>query len=297
MGACGRAVVLMAVAVLMAACGNKTSQEADEADSTAVETTAATEEKHSAEYIQQRIEGIYKPYENPKYDASGMRQMEPRGPLDSLYLSSRYKAVLAKAEEVAGEDNIVLDCDHWTNSQDDNNFTCKVRKVRDITDLTAVVEVEAVNFDKPYTITLALLFERGDWYVDDFISEGGSSEKKMLEDYIDDTIVEKIRTFYEDVVFYGKDELDIEGEVKKHCTPELAKRLKDNYDYDGEGYAIWDFRGKDWGPGDSDAHKVDNIKPLGNGNYKVEYRDGGQKMSCTVAVIVREGKILFADIK
>ena len=197
MGACGRAVLWVMAVVAMAACGNKASQEAGEADSlaveskavantdsTAVEPSGASDEKHSAEYIKQRIEGIYKPYENPKYDESGLRQMEARGPLDELYCSTGYKALLAKAEEKAGEDDIVLDYDHWTYSQDDNNFTCKVRKVRDITDSTAVVDVECVNFDKPYTITLGLLFERGDWYVDDFISEDGNSEKKMLEDYI-----------------------------------------------------------------------------------------------------------------
>ena len=128
-------------------------------------------------------------------------------------------------------------------------------------------------------------------------SEGGEAEKQLIESDINEKIVEKIRAFYEDYVFYGKKDLNIEEAVKKNCTKRLAQQLKESYQYDGEGYAIWDFRGPDWGPGDSDAHKVDDIIPLGDGKYKVEYRDGGQKMSCTVTMVVNGQDILFDDIE
>ena len=111
--------------------------------------------------------------------------MKPRGDFDAMYCSMRYKNLLQKAEAMAGEDDIVLDYDHWTNSQDDNNFTCQVGKIGSMTDSTAVVQVKAKNGGKPYDILLSLIFERGDWYVDDFLpADGGESEKAYLERYI-----------------------------------------------------------------------------------------------------------------
>ena len=78
----------------------------------------ADDGKHTVDYIRQRVDGIYACYKNPKYDEAGLRLMKQRGNLDSVYCSMRYKALLAEAEEMAGDDDIVLDYDHWTNSQD-----------------------------------------------------------------------------------------------------------------------------------------------------------------------------------
>ena len=251
--------------------------------------------KHTTEYIRQRVDGIYSCYKNPKYDEYGMRIME-RDDLDSIYCSSRYKALYQKTCEMS-EDELILDYDHWTNSQDDNQFTYQVGKIENITDSTATAYVEGKNFGEDCTIVLVLLFEHGDWYVDDFLSIDGDSEKAYLESLITEAITGKIVRFYEDYVFYGKDDLTTEEAVAKYCTRRLAQKLKDSYEYDGEGYAIWDFRGPQWGAGDSDAHQVDAVTPLGGNRYKVEYFDGGEKYSCTVNVIVRGNSILFDGIE
>ena len=84
-----------------------------------------------------------------------------------------------------------MDYDHWTNSQDDNNFTCQVGKISQMTDSSAIVNIKAKNFGQPYTITFSMRFERGDWYVDDFISDDGTGEKPYFEKYIEDN------TFYQ----------------------------------------------------------------------------------------------------
>ena len=88
----------------------------------------ADDGKHTVDYIRQRVDGMYACYKNPKYDEAGYRLMT-RGNLDSAYCSMRYKALLSQAEEMAGDDDIVLDYDHWTNSQDDNNFTYEVGRI------------------------------------------------------------------------------------------------------------------------------------------------------------------------
>ena len=125
----------------------------------------ADDGKHTVDYIRQRVDGIYACYKNPKYDEAGLRLMKQRGNLDSVYCSMRYKALLAEAEEMAGDDDIVLDYDHWTNSQ---------------------------NFGNDYTIVLGLYFERGDWYVDDFLSpDRKDGEKEYFRGYIRDRLKEK----------------------------------------------------------------------------------------------------------
>ena len=52
--------------------------------------------------------------------------------------------------------------------------------------------------------------------------------------------IEKIQEFYQKYVF-GREEMTREV-AYKYCTKSLAKKLADDYDYDGDGYAVWDFR-------------------------------------------------------
>ena len=84
--------------------------------------------------------------------------------------------------------------------------------------------------------------------------------------------------------------------VKKHCTAKLQKQLKDNYEYDGEGYAIWNFRtGMQDGP--SDISKVTSVTALGNGLYKVNFIDMGIKGNRTLKIIDVNGTLKFDAIK
>ena len=84
------------------------------------------------------------------------------------------------------ETDILLDYDHWTRSQDDGDFKVKQFKVKDITDSTAVAIVEATNFNHKTVIRLSLCYERGDWYIDDFLNEGGSEgEQAYFREYIE----------------------------------------------------------------------------------------------------------------
>lgn len=153
----------------------------------------ADDGKHTADYIRQRVDAMYACYKNPKYDESGIRQMR-RVNLDSAYCSLRYQALYQKALEAAGDDDIVLDYDHWTNSQDDNNFTYEVGRIDQITDSTAIAEIYAKNFGNDYTIVLGLYFERGDWYVDDFLSpDRKDGEKDYFLNYISNRQKERLQ--------------------------------------------------------------------------------------------------------
>ena len=185
-------IATMAVVLLLSACGGKTGKSASDADSlqadsVTTETAETGVDKHTEAYLRERVDSFYFNYRNPRYEKNGMRIYNGKFVnRDSAYCSKSYQDLLAKAEEIAQEnEEPLLDYDHWTNSQDDNNFTCEISKINNMTDSTAVVKLKAKNSGKPYTITLNMRFERNDWYVDDFISDDGIGEKTYFKEYIE----------------------------------------------------------------------------------------------------------------
>jgi len=156
-------IFILAVFMLLTGCGKK-----------ATALVEPTDEKHTEAYIHQRIDSIYS-------------SMKYRGPIvadyDSLFCTSRYNALKSKALELSkdGGDEVIIDYDHWTNSQDDFDFAYQIKKVEHITDSTAVVTLEAYNLGEIYPIVLGLYFERDDWYVDNFLSVGEGNEKEYLQ--------------------------------------------------------------------------------------------------------------------
>ncbi|SFO90937.1 hypothetical protein SAMN04487852_110107 [Prevotella sp. tf2-5] len=101
----------------------------------------------------------------------------------ALVLANRgivqYKVVENAAVEVGHEtDDILFDYDHWVCGQDfSDDWSCKVAKVYNVTDSTCLVDLIIHNFSDSET-TIALRFERNDWYVDDFSpTDDGEDDK------------------------------------------------------------------------------------------------------------------------
>ena len=72
-------------------------------------------------------------------------------------------------------------------------WTYNTKKIDNITDSTAVVEMDIRNFGNHNVVTLELRFERGDWFVDDFVSSSDDeadsqsySEVKKMEKFVND---------------------------------------------------------------------------------------------------------------
>jgi hypothetical protein len=106
--------------------------------------------------------------------------------------------------------------------------------------------------------------------------------------------IEKIQEFYQKYVF-GREEMTREV-AYKYCTKSLAKKLADDYDYDGDGYAVWDFRSAAQ-DGDSDVQEVNDIEELAENMYKVTYNDMGHKGVCIITVVSEGDDILFNEIE
>ena len=83
--------------------------------------------------------------------------------LDSLKHTQEY--ILQLSDEL---DELYIDSDHWIVGQDiDPQWHYRVEKIVAVSDSIATVELVVHNFSDQ-KVVLDLLYERGDWYVDDF---------------------------------------------------------------------------------------------------------------------------------
>ena len=214
-------IFLAFAAVFMVNCGSKTDKVVSDTDSLTVDSVAdAGIDKHSEAYIRQRIDTIYKSVGKSVYDSKGNEVSYIKNPFnrDSAYCSQRYYALMCEAVQLCNETgDILYDFDHWVCGQDwSDDWSCKVAKVYEITDSTALVDLAIHNFGDTET-TIALRFERDDWYIDDFSpSKDGNDDKKYLRETIRQGLI--IREKAKALVGYW-------GWVGDNC-PELLLRLE-----------------------------------------------------------------------
>ena len=177
--------LILFATLCMVDCGNKTSKAVSDTDSLNVDSLAYTGiDKHSETYIRQRIDIIYKTVGKTTYDNEGKEVSYIKNPFnrDSAYCSQRYYALKCEAINLCDKTgDILYDYDQWVCGQDfSEDWSCKVAKVYDVTDSTALVDLDIHNFGQTQT-TIALRFERDDWYIDDFSpSKDGNDDKQYL---------------------------------------------------------------------------------------------------------------------
>ena len=179
-----KVLIISIAAIVFIACGGKTGKAVSDTDSLAVDSLhSMTADKHSEAYIRQRIDTIYKFVGKITYDAEGNRDYNymPFN-LDSAYCTERYYALMEQAMEICEETgDILYDYDYWVCGQDiSDDWSYKVAKVYHVTDSTALVDLIIHNFNDTEK-TIALRFERDDWYIDDFSpSPDGNDDKASL---------------------------------------------------------------------------------------------------------------------
>lgn len=84
-----------------------------------------------------------------------------------------------------------------------------------------------------------------------------------------------------------------ESFLEEHCTANLLRQLKDDYEYEGEGYANWDFRSDaNDGSGESAILKFEKK----DGRYYYEGNDGGTLFRNILSAFVRDGKVMMDGI-
>ncbi|MBR4840865.1 MAG: hypothetical protein IK005_10375 [Paludibacteraceae bacterium] len=89
-----------------------------------------------------------------------------------------------------------------------------------------------------------------------------------------------------------------EENLKQYCTDKMIKYLYDSYEYDGEGIAIWRFRGTADGL-ELLLPKLTSIESLGGNKFRVNYvngREGTEAHHCDVLAVLVDGKVLIDEI-
>lgn len=84
--------------------------------------------------------------------------------------------------------------------------------------------------------------------------------------------------------------------LEKHCSPEMLKKLQEDYEYEGGGYASWDFC-SDAQDGNSDKHEVISVEPQGDDWYKYEFYDMDVKGSHLIKVVAIDGTFKIEGLK
>lgn len=116
-----------------------------------------------------------------------------------------------------------------------------------------------------------------------------STEQKKF----DNEAIAQIMKLYNTAVL--NPEYDITPIIERLCTDKLKRKLASAYDYEGEGYAVWEFRtGMQDGDGES---KINSIIPLGGGWYEVDFSDMGWHGTKKIKAIEQNDKILIDDYK
>lgn len=88
--------------------------------------------------------------------------------------------------------------------------------------------------------------------------------------------------------------------LEKHCTERLLQHLRDEYEYDGGGYASWLFRtsAQDGKPGVENVRdQIISIAKNNKGEYLYQFFDGGWRGENKIIVYVEDGKVMIDEVE
>ena len=94
--------------------------------------------------------------------------------LDSLYCSAHWNELLAAVEEKdeqSGDELPFFDYDYWIMGQDWDKLRFDSVAVVEVKDKTATVTLNLYNFDTCNHLTLTLVRERNNWFIDNILND------------------------------------------------------------------------------------------------------------------------------
>lgn len=84
--------------------------------------------------------------------------------------------------------------------------------------------------------------------------------------------------------------------IEAHCSQSLLDKLAADYDYDDQGYAVWNFRTGYQG-GINDESSIISVEPLGDGWYSYKFYDMGLKGENYLKCHIENGEVIMDDVK
>ena len=125
----------------------------------------------------------------------------------------------------------------------------------------------------------------GEWIVLNALGRVPAHDNTPEEDRL---IMDFITEMYNNSLYIENDFLE------EHCTPRMLQQLRDDYDYEGEGYANWDFRSES-NDGFSDENGIISIEKI-DGRYYYEANDAGYRFRNILSAFVQDGKVMMDGI-
>lgn len=135
---------------------------------------------------------------------------------------------------------------------------------------------------------------------------GGSSQKKLFKGSMEETtesvsvneqnqVNAFLQELYDKYVF-GNDGFGDFEDIVEHFSPKILTQLRDEFEYDGGGYAVWLFRtGMQDGP--EDKSEVTSISTEDDDWYTVFFSDMGIKGSCRFQAKLVNGKVFVSKFE
>lgn len=98
--------------------------------------------------------------------------------------------------------------------------------------------------------------------------------------------------------FYNSKKYENESFLKKHCTAQVLKKLRNDFEYDipGGGLAVWDFR-SGYQDGPNERHEIISVEPLGDDWYLYKFYDMGIKASRKIRVFQKDEDYLIDGLQ
>ena len=104
-----------------------------------------------------------------------------------------------------------------------------------------------------------------------------------------------LQDLYDKYVF-GNDEFYDFEDIVEHFSLKILTKLRNEYEYDGGGYAVWLFRtGAQDGP--EEKSEITSISTEGDGWYTVFFSDMGIKGSCRFQANIVEGEVFVNNFE
>ena len=155
------------------------------------EASPDTDKKKTEEYLVQRVSNIYKDVcdlYNAAQEDSNFDKLSEKN-FDSLYCSEEWNDLLSKVNQYDMEQNTdeigFFDFDYWIMGQDFQDMSFRDVKVLDMHDNGATVSLILVNMDSDIKLKLSMVYERGDWYIDNFENLSMEFElKNAMKEYL-----------------------------------------------------------------------------------------------------------------
>lgn len=177
-----RSILILTVMAIMASCGNSNGEkttneqnapttEATGNDSQAKATKSKVDPKDEA-YLISRVQAIYDKVFG-EYNRANENEEMPQFSPDEDFCSKDWNSMLQKIEEYDAANNPdeigFFDADYWVMGQDFADLSISDIQVVKQDGDDAEVEFILHNQGDKIKVKLEMEFERGDWYIDNFI--------------------------------------------------------------------------------------------------------------------------------